>query len=226
MTTEQDFVLDWKTHFKQFTSAFRGLYTSSELTDVTLCVEGKKIKTHRLILSICSKYFESIFKDYQHTKDLVIVLTDVRYKIMLNILQFIYMGEVQLQKGDLPEFVQTATKLEIATFVEQNEQALTENKSVNVVDNAIIDVDSAREPAVETTNNIPAPKLRERAKKVVQKKVTAARVKNAAKKKVATLKKKVKAKKVVNVKKTLPTPIIDAGMLKYCSSYRCNQFIL
>jgi len=41
---------------------FKGMQASSNLVDVTLSCEGRKIAAHKMVLSACSSYFANIFE--------------------------------------------------------------------------------------------------------------------------------------------------------------------
>jgi hypothetical protein len=49
-------------HFKNLTSAFKSLYDSSDLVDITISVDGGTIKAHRVMLAASSPYFRQVIK--------------------------------------------------------------------------------------------------------------------------------------------------------------------
>ena len=54
--------LEWVNHSCQLLEGVSQLFDSSELLDVTVTAEGKKIRAHRVILSAASTYFRvSVF---------------------------------------------------------------------------------------------------------------------------------------------------------------------
>lgn len=56
--TDEHYNLKWNNHQPNFISVFQSLLQLEELVDVTLSVEGKHIKAHKIILSACSPYFK------------------------------------------------------------------------------------------------------------------------------------------------------------------------
>lgn len=85
---------------------------SGDLVDVTLAVEGKSIKAHKMILSVCSPYFRSLFRGNpcQHP---IVFMKDVTYSALCDLLQFMYQGEVQVSQENLSTFIKTAEALQI-----------------------------------------------------------------------------------------------------------------
>lgn len=88
------------------------LLESEELVDVTLAVEGKFLKAHKMVLSVCSPYFKELFKSNpcQHP---IVFMKDVSYVAISDLLQFMYQGEVQVSQDNLTTFIKTAEALQI-----------------------------------------------------------------------------------------------------------------
>lgn len=60
----EQFSLVWNSFPRNLSSGLYTLLTDEQLVDVTLAVEGKILRAHKLILSVCSKYFRELFKVY------------------------------------------------------------------------------------------------------------------------------------------------------------------
>lgn len=90
----------------------RSLLDNEELTDVTIAVEGRLLKAHKMVLSMCSNYFREIFQSNpcQHP---VIFMKDVSYLVVSDLLQFMYQGEVQVPQEMLSLFIKTAESLQV-----------------------------------------------------------------------------------------------------------------
>lgn len=58
----KEFSLKWNNFSDNLTSGFLSHLSQHDLVDVTLAVEGKLLVAHKLVLSVCSPYFKSIFK--------------------------------------------------------------------------------------------------------------------------------------------------------------------
>lgn len=128
MASTQQFSLKWTNYTNHITNAFDSLRSKEDFCDVTLCVEGRKIRAHKVLLSACSTYFKEIFKENpcQHP---VIIFKNVKYDDLLSIVVYMYQGEVNIEQDALPTFLHTAEMLSI--------QGLTEDDSTQPEKNII-----------------------------------------------------------------------------------------
>lgn len=111
MGSEQ-FSLCWDNFHKNMSAGMHSLLESGDLVDVTLAVEGKCLKAHKMVLSVCSPYFRNIFKA-NPCKHPVVFMKDVTYSALSDLLQFMYQGEVQVSQENLSTFIKTAEALQI-----------------------------------------------------------------------------------------------------------------
>ncbi|KAJ8919039.1 hypothetical protein NQ315_016945 [Exocentrus adspersus] len=111
MASEQ-FSLCWDNFHKNMSSGMNSLLENEDLVDVTLAVEGKCLKAHKMVLSVCSPYFKELFKSNpcQHP---IVFMKDVSYVAISDLLQFMYQGEVQVSQENLTTFIKTAEALQI-----------------------------------------------------------------------------------------------------------------
>ncbi|CAH1999172.1 unnamed protein product [Acanthoscelides obtectus] len=111
MASEQ-FSLCWDNFHKNMSSGMNSLLESEDLVDVTLAVQGKCLKAHKMVLSVCSPYFKELFKSNpcQHP---IVFMKDVSYEALSDLLQFMYQGEVQVSQENLTTFIKTAEALQI-----------------------------------------------------------------------------------------------------------------
>lgn len=107
------FCLRWNNYQASVTSAFKNLRDEEDFVDVTLCSEGKNLKAHKFVLSACSPYFKDLLKGINIWQHPVIILKDVLIQDLQNILEFVYVGEVNVSQEDLQSFLKTAELLEI-----------------------------------------------------------------------------------------------------------------
>jgi len=100
--------------FNSFTgSAFEILYSDQYFTDVTLvCDEDKQLNAHKFILSSCSILFRRILMKNPHQHPLI-YLNGIDFKNLQAILQFIYLGQIEIAHDTLKQFIETARELEI-----------------------------------------------------------------------------------------------------------------
>lgn len=109
-------MLKWRDYQSNFFSLAEELYLNEFLTDVTLCCKNQYFEAHRLVLSVCSPYFHSLFTQAYHSHPLkhpIIFLKDVKPLEMERLLQFIYYGEVKVPNSEIEAFIQAASSLNI-----------------------------------------------------------------------------------------------------------------
>lgn len=107
------FCLKWNNFQSSIITAFESLQNTQDLADVTLTCEGVSVKAHKIILSACSPYFRTVFKENPCPHPIVI-LKDVYYIDLLAVLNFMYHGEVLVSKDQLKSFLQTAEILQVS----------------------------------------------------------------------------------------------------------------
>jgi BTB/POZ domain len=61
-SAKHNFHLKHDAHWHAMSTRFKGMQASSNLVDVTLSCEGRKIAAHKMVLSACSSYFANIFE--------------------------------------------------------------------------------------------------------------------------------------------------------------------
>lgn len=58
---DDEFKLCWKNFQDNIACGFQSLYDRGDLVDVTLACDGKLLQAHKIVLAICSPYFQEIF---------------------------------------------------------------------------------------------------------------------------------------------------------------------
>ncbi|CAG9859613.1 unnamed protein product [Phyllotreta striolata] len=106
------FCLKWTKFQSNILSAFESLQNTEDLADVTLTCEGINIKAHKFILSACSPYFRTIFKENPCPHPIVI-LKDVAHADLMALINFMYHGEVTVSEDQLSSFLNTAMILQV-----------------------------------------------------------------------------------------------------------------
>lgn len=110
-TTEQ-FSLRWNNFHSNLTTGFHDLLEAEDLVDVTLAAEGQMLYAHKIVLSVCSPYFKQMFK-VNPCKHPIVILKDVGHGDLKDILEFMYLGEVNVLRENLPTFLKTAELLQV-----------------------------------------------------------------------------------------------------------------
>jgi len=109
----QQFHLKWNNHSLNTLSSFQHLLDTGCLVDVSLtCASGKVIPAHRMVLAACSDYFYRLFKELAE-KHPVIVFKDASEKILTDLLEFMYRGEVEVDESNLSDFLKFADTLQV-----------------------------------------------------------------------------------------------------------------
>lgn len=112
MTDSQQYCLRWNNHQSNLQRVFARLLRSQTFTDVTLACEGRSLQAHKLVLSACSVYFEQLFTVHPDKAPLVI-LKDVKFADMKAIVDFMYIGEINVAQDQLSSLLSTALVLKV-----------------------------------------------------------------------------------------------------------------
>lgn len=112
MMADNAFHLKWNNHLQNMYSQLETLYSHQSLVDVSISCTDGILKAHRVVLSACSPYFESIFRD-SYCKHPVLILKGVTSREMQALLKFMYKGSVEVLDADIQSFMYTANELKI-----------------------------------------------------------------------------------------------------------------
>ena len=113
--------MQWNGFGSHLSEAFKDIREDKDLLDVTLACEDRQIEAHKLILSACSTYFRSLFKLNPHNHPLL-YLRGVKFKELVGILNFIYLGQVSVAEEDLNSFLAVAAELKIRGLTQPQPQ--------------------------------------------------------------------------------------------------------
>lgn len=104
MMSMQQYCLRWNNHQPNFISVFSNLLNNETLVDVTLAAEGRQIQAHKVVLSACSTYFQSLFtvNPCQHP---IVILKDIKFSDLKIMVDFMYYGEVNISQDQLPSII-------------------------------------------------------------------------------------------------------------------------
>lgn len=117
----QQFSLKWHSHCQHLANSFNVLRSEDEfLTDVTLCCDGKRLRAHKIILSVCSTYFRETFME-NPCKHPVVIFKNVKFDDLSSIVEFMYKGEVSISQDSLSSFLHVAEMLQVRGLSENQE---------------------------------------------------------------------------------------------------------
>lgn len=117
----QQFCLRWNNYQTNLTCVFDQLLQSESFVDVTLACDGNQIKAHKIVLSACSPYFQSLFFDNpcQHP---IIIMRDVKWPELKAIVEFMYKGEINVNQDQISPLLAIAEMLQIRGLAEVNNE--------------------------------------------------------------------------------------------------------
>lgn len=110
----EHYCLRWNNHQNNLLGVFSQLLQEESLVDVTLACseEGRLIRAHKVVLSACSAYFKALFVDHP-TRHPIVVLKDVQFSELRDLVEFMYRGEVNVDHRQLSTLLKTAESLKV-----------------------------------------------------------------------------------------------------------------
>ncbi|CAL4213833.1 unnamed protein product [Meganyctiphanes norvegica] len=145
--------LKWENHSWTFSQALLNIRNREVYCDATIACEGKFYKVHKLILSACSKYMEQLFDKANLCCPLlahpVIFLQDIRHEHLEALLDYMYVGEVNVKQTDLPLLIKAAECLQIKGLAVPDDLS-TEKKSDKIMNNRNYNFDKSEEKSLKS----------------------------------------------------------------------------
>lgn len=117
MSQSQQFCLKWNNHTTNMLQVFENLLSTEALVDVTLACDGLSLKAHKMVLSACSPFFQSLFLE-NPCKHPIVIMKDMRYSDLKAIIDFMYRGEVNVSHDQLSALLKTAETLKVKGLAE------------------------------------------------------------------------------------------------------------
>lgn len=144
----QQFCLRWNNYQTNLTCVFDQLLQSESFVDVTLACDGNQIKAHKIVLSACSPYFQSLFFDNpcQHP---IIIMRDVKWPELKAIVEFMYKGEINVNQEQISPLLAIAEMLQIRGLAEVNNE-----QAGHADDLAETQIKSRQIPSVDLTSKV------------------------------------------------------------------------
>lgn len=115
----QQFCLRWNNYQNNLTSVFDQLLQSESFVDVTLACDGHSVKAHKMVLSACSPYFQSLFFDNpcQHP---IVIMRDIKWPELKAAVEFMYKGEINVCQEQIGPLLKVAESLKIRGLADVN----------------------------------------------------------------------------------------------------------
>jgi len=124
----EKFCLRWNDFETNISVAFRELREEKDFFDVTLACDDSQVQAHKVILSACSPFFRNVLRRNPHQHPLL-YLKGVKYKELLSVLNFMYMGEVNVAQEELNSFLAVAEDLRVKGLTQNNSSTAGESSS-------------------------------------------------------------------------------------------------
>ena len=120
----EKFNLKWNDFQSNISKSFGKLKNEQEFFDVTLISEDQKqVSAHKLVLSACSPYFRTILTNNKHSHPLL-CLEGVSSQNLNFVLDYIYLGEVQIFQEQLDGFLKIAQKYQLEGLTAQEDEEI------------------------------------------------------------------------------------------------------
>ena len=116
MGSSEKFCLRWNDFELNIGSAFRDLEQEKDFTDVTLACSDNQVEAHKVVLAASSSFLKRILKKNPHSHPLI-YLKGIKMSDVEAVLKFIYQGEVNVEEGNLNNFLKVAEELEVKGLV-------------------------------------------------------------------------------------------------------------
>lgn len=177
LPAKEDMSIEWSHFSEAVASDLWQFYNSNDYSDVTIYTDdGHQIKSHRIVLAMCSDYFRDLFQKNQTPNCISkflyryaiylcqivsvrhlfmpfllfsVCLPNMSSGIVQKIFTLIYAGLVKLPQSEMQKFVDAAKYLKLKGFDE-----LQSEKSSNVLDNAPNNGQSSQQRNVRETYSI------------------------------------------------------------------------
>jgi len=107
-----NFSLRWNDFEENISAGLQDLRKSNNFFDVTLLSETGQVGAHKIILSACSSFFRNILVSNPHQHPLI-YLKGVSKDEIINLLNFMYCGEVNVAQTELSSFLAAAEDLKV-----------------------------------------------------------------------------------------------------------------
>ncbi|KAB7497607.1 Longitudinals lacking protein, isoform G [Armadillidium nasatum] len=109
---------------------------SETYTDATLACEGRFFPVHKLVMSTCSDYFCEVFEN-TNCKSPVVILKDIKHHDLEALLDYMYLGEVDVKQNELAGLIKAAECLRIKGLAVPDEDPALLPKKTHIPENRL-----------------------------------------------------------------------------------------
>lgn len=108
----QQFCLRWNNYQSNLASCFDQLKQTNSFVDVTLACDGQSLMAHKVVLSACSPYFQTLLMD-NPCRHPIVILQDIKYCDLKAIVDYMYRGEVNVSQDQITALLKVAETLKV-----------------------------------------------------------------------------------------------------------------
>ena len=121
MNADDTFCLKWNDFQENIKTSFTELRGDKDLVDVTLACEDGQLEAHKVILSSGSPFFKRLL-DKMTNKHMhpFLFMRGLKTRQLTTMVDFIYLGEVNIHQKDLDGFLLLAQELELKGLTEED----------------------------------------------------------------------------------------------------------
>uniref|UniRef100_A0A2S2QTS0 Protein tramtrack, alpha isoform n=1 Tax=Sipha flava TaxID=143950 RepID=A0A2S2QTS0_9HEMI len=108
-------------HEDRLMSSLQRMMDTEQFADVTICcADGYKLRAHKVVLSYCSPYLQTLFLGHPRGADdsITIILQGVGHEDVERVLQFVYTGAAVVPGHSMDGFMTTAGALGIGPLLD------------------------------------------------------------------------------------------------------------
>jgi len=123
--SSEKFCLQWKEFQENVRTSYKEVRRTGEFSDVTLaCEDGQQIRAHKVILSASSTFFRDLLSTNDHPQPLL--LRGLKGADLISVVDFIYHGEVEVEKENLYDFLAIGEKLKLKGLAKTPEHSASQ----------------------------------------------------------------------------------------------------
>lgn len=115
--SSKSFHLRWNNHLLNLRTLLEYMYNEQSFVDVTLSCKDGLIRAHKLVLSACSPYFDSIFRE-NPCEHPVVILRGISLREIQLIIEYMYVGSVDIPEDELTKLLEVANELHVKGLVQ------------------------------------------------------------------------------------------------------------
>ena len=124
--------LTWDVYSENSCNTIRNLYHDTAFTDITLLTEDdRQISAHKVVLASSSCFFKRILMKNFHQNPLI-YLKGITFSDLNSIMKFIYLGETEINRNEVENFMRTGKDLEISGLLDLKTSQTNMNKKKRV----------------------------------------------------------------------------------------------